>query len=415
MMAEKGKSRRTFVVIAAALLGTAVIVSVLSRQKAQGPAGFGRQEQGNTVFTVKTQAAEIVTLTDYVITNGEVESQSSIEVFPSMGGKIASLSVMLGSSVRKGDVIARVDPSEPGTNYALSPVTAPISGSIVSSPLKIGSTVSTTTAVVMIGDIANLQITVKVPERYVAEMRPGLKAEISLEAYPDAVFSATVTRVSPVVDAATRTKEIILNFDRKDSRVNAGMFAKVKLYTSEYSGFVVVPSDAVVAQDEDSYLFVVNDDQTVSRRVVKLGKAVGGLVQITENLSPGERVVTEGMLSVSDGAKIRDLSAPSESGADGRQDAEPRGANADGRLGVNGAASGNGAAGTAPAYGGAAGSSVAANAHGVNAAAGRADSAARAGFAAAVSAAHSSAAYSCAALGVNGAVNNNGAADGGSV
>ena len=72
------------------------------------------------------------------------------------------------------------------------------------------------------------------------------------------IFNATVTRVSPVVDAATRTKEIILNFDKKDSRINAGMFAKVRLFTSKYSGHIVVSRDAVVLQDDDSYLFVVN-------------------------------------------------------------------------------------------------------------------------------------------------------------
>ena len=69
-------------------------------------------------------------------------------------------------------------------------------------------------------------------------LKIGLKAEISLEAYPEQIFSATVVRVSPVLDAASRTKQVILNFDKKDSRVNAGMFAKVKLYTVDYVNVV---------------------------------------------------------------------------------------------------------------------------------------------------------------------------------
>lgn len=263
------------------------------------------------------RSAEAVkkTLNDYVITNGEVESQSAVEVFPSMGGKVQQINVLLGSQVKKGDVIAKIDPSEPGTKYALSPVEAPISGSIVSTPLKVGTKVTTNSAVTMIGDIDNLQISASVPERYVSELKTGLKAEITVEAYPDVIFMATVSRVSPVVDAATRTKQVIMNFDKKDSRVNAGMFAKVKLYTSKYSGKLVVPSDAIITNDDDvSYLFVVNDDYTVSRRTVKTGKAIDGMIQVTDNLMAGERVVYEGMLSLSDGANVNDLAKPKPAG-----------------------------------------------------------------------------------------------------
>ncbi|MBQ5876941.1 MAG: efflux RND transporter periplasmic adaptor subunit, partial [Treponema sp.] len=243
---------KTILAILVSMAVTAGLVCLVLFTK--GTSSAPKRPQSVSIPTVKTENATKKTLHDYVITNGEVESQSSIEVFPSMSGKIAAINVMLGSSVKKGDVIAKVDPSEPGTNYALSPVEAPISGSIVSSPLKIGTKVSTATAITMIGDIENLQVTASVPERYVAELKTGLKAEVYLEAYPGVVFTATVSRVSPVVDAATRTKEIILNFDKKDSRINAGMFAKVKLFIAKYAGHIAIPKDAVVEQDENSYL-----------------------------------------------------------------------------------------------------------------------------------------------------------------
>lgn len=314
----ESKTKKSFLIIGAALVLLAAALVAIFISKKSGAAGgampygsgIGRGG-GNTVFTVRSVEAKNAVLNDYVITNGEVESQSAVEVFPSMSGKIAQINVMLGSHVNRGDVIAKVDPSEPGTKYALSPVEAPISGSIVSSPLKIGTTVTTNSAVTMIGDIDNLQVSCSIPERYVAELKTGLKAEVSLEAYPGIVFSATVSRVSPVVDSSTRTKEIILNFDKKDSRINAGMFAKIKLYTTKYSGQLVVPSDAVVLNDDGSaYLFVVNDNSTVSRREVKTGKSVDSMIQITDNLMPGEKVVYEGMLSLSEGAKVNDLSNP---------------------------------------------------------------------------------------------------------
>lgn len=318
---EKKSKLSLIVTVAAVLLTVAAVVIINATKNTEntgGPGkggGRGRGGTGNTIFTVRSAEAVKKTLNDYVITNGEVESQSAVEVFPSMGGKVQQINVLLGSQVKKGDVIAKIDPSEPGTKYALSPVEAPISGSIVSTPLKVGTKVTTNSAVTMIGDIDNLQISASVPERYVSELKTGLKAEITVEAYPDVIFMATVSRVSPVVDAATRTKQVIMNFDKKDSRVNAGMFAKVKLYTSKYSGKLVVPSDAIITNDDDvSYLFVVNDDYTVSRRTVKTGKSIDGMIQVTDNLMAGERVVYEGMLSLSDGANVNDLAKPKPAG-----------------------------------------------------------------------------------------------------
>lgn len=318
---EKKSKISLIVTVAAVLLTVAAVVIINATKNTEntgGPGkggGRGRGGAGNTIFTVRSAEAVKKTLNDYVITNGEVESQSAVEVFPSMGGKVQQINVLLGSQVKKGDVIAKIDPSEPGTKYALSPVEAPISGSIVSTPLKVGTKVTTNSAVTMIGDIDNLQISASVPERYVSELKTGLKAEITVEAYPDVIFMATVSRVSPVVDAATRTKQVIMNFDKKDSRVNAGMFAKVKLYTSKYSGKLVVPSDAIITNDDDvSYLFVVNDDYTVSRRTVKTGKSIDGMIQVTDNLMAGERVVYEGMLSLSDGANVNDLAKPKPAG-----------------------------------------------------------------------------------------------------
>lgn len=306
--------KKKIIIVAAILIVTAIAIFVINKTKPAGGAGFGGPGKGgrggNITFTVRSAEAKVETLNDYVITNGEVETQSSIEIFPSMGGKIASVDVMLGSHVKKGDVIGKIDPSEPGTKFALSPIEAPISGSILSSPLKVGTKVSTGTVITMIGDIENLQVKANVPERYVAELKPGLKAEIQLEAYPDVVFKATVSRVSPVVDKLSRTKEILLNFDKKDSRVNAGMFAKIKLYTSKYAGCVVVSKDGLVQDEDNVYLFVVNDDMTVSKRSVKIGKTVDSMVQVTDNLMPGERVVVEGVLSLSEGAKVIDIAMP---------------------------------------------------------------------------------------------------------
>jgi len=238
-------------------------------------------------------------------------------VYPDISGKLVRVNAHLGSSVRKGDRIAAVDPSKPGSSYALSPVYAPISGTVTSMPEKIGATVSTGTVIAVIGDISNLQVAAKIPEREIAVIKTGFHAIVNFEAYPGVEFPATIFRVSPLVDSVSRTKEIFLSFDDEDSRINAGMFAKIKLYTTVARGAVTVPEDAVVLNYDKQYVYVVNDDSTVSKREVKRGVTVDGVSQILSGLDSGERVALQGVTVLSDGAKIKDIGASGGNAAKG--------------------------------------------------------------------------------------------------
>ena len=300
-----------FVGLAVIALSILILVFAYKTKTASAAAGKGGRSGrggGNSTVSVRTMKTEVTTLHGYVLTNGEVESQNSVSAFPDMGGKVMDTSVMLGSAVKKGQIIAYIDPSEPGTSYRSSPVYAPISGSIISTPLKNGTKVTTSNAIAIIGDIKNLQVTANVPERYVSVLKVGLKANVSVEAYPGVVFPATVSRVSPVVDSASRTKEIILHFDEFDERINAGMFAKVTLYTEDYEGFIVMPTDAVVQNGDEYFTYVVKEDSTVSKRKITLGHTVDSSVQILDGVKPGEIIVIQGQTSLADGSKVKDIS-----------------------------------------------------------------------------------------------------------
>lgn len=258
--------------------------------------------------TVRTMTTQVQTLHDYVNTNGEIKPQSSIEVFPDNKGKIVETYVSLGTAVKRGSVIAEIDPSEPGMQFAHSRVYSPISGTVTAAPLKPGTKVTTSTAITVIGDVANLQVNANIPERFVATLKPGLKANIILEAYPNEIFTATVSRISPVVDSTSRTKEIILTFDSNDPRINAGMFAKVTLYTQDYEGLPVIPSNCIVTKGGKEFVYSVNaDGETVSRKEIQTGETVDNMTQVKSGISAGEKIVIEGQRVLSDGSKINDI------------------------------------------------------------------------------------------------------------
>ncbi|MDC7239659.1 MAG: efflux RND transporter periplasmic adaptor subunit, partial [Sphaerochaetaceae bacterium] len=224
----------------------------------------GNQQETKSSFNVGTEDAVKRNLDDYIQTNGDVEALNTVQVFPDMSGKLVKSYVALGSEVRKGELIAEIDPSTPGVNYSLSPVYAPISGVICVVPLQPGTTVSLSSAVASIGDISSLEIASNIPEGYAGSLKIGLKADVFVDAYPGQRFSATLTRISPVVDPLSRTKEVFLSIENTGGQVEAGMFAKLKLYLKKHENSLSVSNEAVISSDLSSYVFVVNPDGTVS-------------------------------------------------------------------------------------------------------------------------------------------------------
>ncbi|MBQ3800770.1 MAG: hypothetical protein II837_10785, partial [Treponema sp.] len=109
---------------------------------ASGGPGGGAAQANQNLISVRTLTAELTPLQDYVNTTGEISPTSSIDVFPDIGGKIQSVSVNLGSQVKRGAELMKVNPSTPGTQYALNTVYAPIAGTVTALNVKQGNTVT---------------------------------------------------------------------------------------------------------------------------------------------------------------------------------------------------------------------------------------------------------------------------------
>jgi RND family efflux transporter MFP subunit len=170
-------------------------------------------------------------------------------------------------------------------------------------------TVSPSTSITVISVNNNLEINARIPEREIAGLAVGLKAEVSLQAYPGQTFSATVTRVSPVLDSVSRTRLINLRFDQNDSRISAGMFARIRLNTRSYPDALTVPAEAVVSSRGVDTVYVIQMDAAgtpvAARREVQTGVALQGWREIKAGLNEGEAVVVQGQQLLTGGESLR--------------------------------------------------------------------------------------------------------------
>lgn len=281
-----------------------VVIAKLPKRKPEFPAP---EEQ---IYTIKSEVIERSDMQEYMLLNGNVELDNTISVFPDISGKLVRVPVTIGNYVRKNQLVAEVDPSVPGEVYAKSPVYAPIEGYITSLPLTPGTTVSTSTEIAKIGNIKTLQIEAKIPEGKIAVLKTGLTAEVTLEAYKNETFPAHIFRISPIVDESSRTKTVYFIFDTNDSRINAGMYVRIKLNTVLHRNALSVPTDAVLSDGGVSYVYVVDSNMTVTKRNIQLGASVDGREEVVSGLIDDERVVVNGMQVLSDGVTVREVGTP---------------------------------------------------------------------------------------------------------
>lgn len=304
MSDKKSKLPGLFIIMAVLIIAVGGVFLLTQRNNTRNEK-TASEENEEQVFAVNTTLAVKGQIRDYLYVNGDIAAKKFVEVYPDAAGKITELLATLGQYVRKGEILAYVDPSRPGMNFAKSPVKSPINGTVTSFPGSIGSTVSQQAPLATIGDLANLQVRTFISERMISHIALGMPAELSFEAYPGEIFSATIVELSPVVDPSSRTMEIMLDLTGRDSRIKSGMFSRVKITTSIKDNIVKIPSDCISERFGEKFVYVINTDGIAEKRSVVEGIRINEVSEIRRGLTAGEHVVIQGQSLLDDGAKVK--------------------------------------------------------------------------------------------------------------
>lgn len=309
-------SLRFAAILAAALLLTALPACDRfgggSKEEAAGDSQQKEaQEEERTTFAVSVTEAVRGELNDYIEVNGEVAAKTTVDAYPDNAGKLSDILVETGDYVRKGQVLAKVDPSKPGQQFEASPVEAPIAGTVTNIPLQEGSTVSPQVAVVRISNMRDLEIRTDVAEKFIASIEPGLPISATFEAFPGRTYRGRVREVSPTVDPVARTLDVKVDILGGTEGLKPGMFAGIRIVTAQKEDVVKIPADCMVQRFDEDFVFILTGDPaegettTVERRAIETGIEIDRKLEVTSGLSGGERVVYRGQTLLEDGSSVR--------------------------------------------------------------------------------------------------------------
>ncbi|MDQ0037464.1 multidrug efflux system membrane fusion protein [Variovorax boronicumulans] len=209
-----------------------------------------------------------------------------------------------------------IDRANEGTaklNLTWSRITAPVSGRIGLRPVDAGNYISTGTTggVAVITQIAPIDVEFSVPQDRVPEVQERLAQGAQLEA---TAFDRTRTRqlakgmfstLDNLVDTQTGTVKSKARFSNADGALFPNQFVNLRLLLRTVSSAVVVPVTALRHGPNGDYVYVINEDNTVSQRPVTRGESSVDNVAVMSGLKAGEQVVTEGGDRLKDGARVQ--------------------------------------------------------------------------------------------------------------
>jgi RND family efflux transporter MFP subunit len=196
-------------------------------------------------------------------------------------------------------------------------VRAPFDGTVLRKDAEVGEIVApasaggslTRTSIVTMADLATLEVEVDVNEAYIAQIRNGQAARITLDAYPDTSFAGRVRQVVPTADRQKATVLVKVSILDRDPRILPEMGAKVVFLRETDPGDaaprrVLVPEGAVARAGGATSVWVIEGDR-VAARPITLGAGRGTDFEVRDGLTGGERVVLRPPAGLKPGTRVR--------------------------------------------------------------------------------------------------------------
>ena len=150
-----------------------------------------------------------------------------------------------------------------------------------------------------------VKIVINVSETEFTKVKLGMPIDITLDVFGDENFKGRVSLIYPTIDPMTRTFGVEVEIPNASNRVRPGMFARATIDFGARER-VIVSDRAVIkrAGSGDRFVYVYNNDGTVTYTQVELGRHVDNYYEVLSGLAADEQVVVAGQTRLSDGVKV---------------------------------------------------------------------------------------------------------------
>ena len=188
------------------------------------------------------------------------------------------------------------------TQAGLGTVTAPVSGKVISVSASVG-TIAGQSAAVIIAEGGETRVSVSVSENMLSAIQVGDTAELRLSSLSDEVYAAEIESIAMMINQQTGLYDVEL-IPPAELDCPIGLFATVTFCTDSRENVVAVPTESILNDGKEEYVFVV-EGENAHRVAVTTGLIGEELTEITSGLAGGETLVVKGQSYLTEGSHVR--------------------------------------------------------------------------------------------------------------
>ncbi len=303
-------------------------------------------------------------INDRVNLPGIVEPWVHLKILSEIQGTVIEVPLKEGDSVKKGDVIVRIDSREykialnsAQASYELAmaerkrasalfkkelitpeamenaetrvvklkatmenarlqlercTIKAPISGIINHLDAKVGLLLSVSDPIAEILQIDRVKAVVGIPESDVSAVRNISRVDLTINALSGRKFSGYKYYLSSAPDTSARLYRLVLTIDNMDGEILPGMFVRAEIIKSHVSDSLVIPLYTVISRKDERFVYI-EEHGKARVQIVELGILDGWRIQIRSGLKPGDHVIVVGHRDIDEGQKVKVLRTISNS------------------------------------------------------------------------------------------------------
>jgi RND family efflux transporter MFP subunit len=206
------------------------------------------------------------------------------------------------------------------SNYAQ--ITAPFAGVITTRNADTGALVAAGTSsstqsvpLVRLAQVSRLRLVLEVPESLAAQIHLGEPVKVHVQALNEEIVGK-VSRFAESLNMQTRTMETEIDFDNANEKLLPGMYAETVLQMAQRANVLVAPMESVRQRGEEASVLLVNAQNIVEERKVKLGLQGESRVEVVSGLEEGDRVIVGNQSQFRIGEKVapKEIAGPEING-----------------------------------------------------------------------------------------------------
>jgi membrane fusion protein (multidrug efflux system) len=325
--------------------------------RASGPGGQSAGPSGPV--PVEVGRVEAMRLEDDTQAVGTVRSRQGVMLRPEVSGRIAKLTFSDGQRVRRSQLLVQLDDSlqraqlqqaeaqasiartnlqrnqdllaqnfisksavdQSGSNLEVAEaqvalakaqlarmqIVAPFDGVVGLRMVNVGDYVKDGADLVNIEDLSSVWVDFRLPERFIARLKPGQAVQVTLDALPGRKYTGRIEALDSQLDANGRSVLVRAKLANAGGELRAGMYARSRVVFDVRENALVVPEEALVPLGDKQYIFKVIDEggKKMARRVeARIGQRVPGKVEVLEGMTAGDVVIVAGQSRLGGGASV---------------------------------------------------------------------------------------------------------------